>query len=263
MDIELNKEAEVALKIVDWLESQGWTCYKEVVGWRGRCDIYAVQGILTWAIEVKMNFTLKLLEQSLNWRYGAHYASLAIPVADTRRGEDARHFAEVLCHNFGMGLLYVSDDRIADPVRPVFRRKIRKPVLYEKSKYQIAGNNRSKFWSPFKETTDSILKVVPKDGIMLKELVMRIDHHYHSGNVARACISQWIRCGVIKELQLINGLVTWKEGYVPPIAPHWRDNRVGHVPYSLGAPVQISQELTEQSPPDNPVQPDGVPEKET
>jgi len=185
-------EAEMAEKVVAWLESQHWDVYQEVehVG-GGRADIVAVRAKIVWIIECKLTFGLSLLAQ-IEQRDGCHMRSVAVPaVAPGKRFSSERHFAErLLTKHFSSGLIEVGAHGVQEKVpAPLLRHqhkhatRVRLSLRPEHKTWAKAGTKHG-YFTPYQNLMGTIrrfLKTKP-DGASLKEIMDFIGdaHHYRS-----------------------------------------------------------------------------------
>lgn len=208
-------EEEMAATLVEWLKDYGATVYQEVQPSRyGRvADIVAIlPGGKVWVIETKMSFGLEVLDQAHRWIQYAHMVSIATPTL--RHSSD--HIGRVICRKLGIGLLEMDPGypslkdmeaivRIA--VEPEFRRwaasKHITDRLTEKHKsFAKAGNALGMRLTPYKATCEEAKRVAKeKPGIIMKDLIEEIPHHYTSAKVARASLAKWIKLKKVKGLR--------------------------------------------------------------
>lgn len=211
----MKKETEMAKKVIEWLNSQHWEVYQEVKIGSSIADIVSIQGKLIWIIECKLNFSLDLIGQALEWRRDANFVSIAIPKQKRRYISKARRVGYQILRNYGIGLIEIVNlnaDINHQKIEPKLNRKpyskLIKDSLCEKQKYWVpAGTCGGGYWTPFQETCRNVEKIVKTNpGIILKDLIDNLKHHYASDISARASISHWVKKGVI------NGVEYKKEG---------------------------------------------------
>jgi len=205
----MNAEAQLAHHVILWLRDLHWKVYQEVQMYPGiqRADIVAVQGGRYWVIECKVSMGLTVLGQCLHWHGFANYVSAATAPCRTKGvwkiaehcgvgwlsvcepGVVTEHVAPRLFRNpVGNGRLS-SFRRLADAVESM-------PADHET--YGSAGNNCGQFYSPFKQTCREVRDFVVKNpGCSLKELVSKVDTHYHSTATAISCLAAWIKQGKV------------------------------------------------------------------
>ena len=201
-------ETILAELVIKWLESQKWDVYQEVqIETYGKiADIIAVLGNLVWIIECKKSLSLSVMEQAYHWRRYSNFVSVAV---QRRKGTGGRDFAIKVLRTFNMGLLTVDlgcplNNKISEIIRPALNRKgltkrIKEKLLPAHKTFARAGNPDGLRWTPFQQTSISILHEVKKHpGITMTELMDKIHHHYSTESTARSCIAQWAQKGVIK-----------------------------------------------------------------
>lgn len=193
-------EADLAAKIVKWLNEQHYEVYQEVAGRDGIADIVAMMDRRLWVIETKTSLGLAVMQQAHRWKPYAHWVSVGVPF------NSGHGFPEMVCRQFGIGVLRVSMRQssysdITESVSPRLNRKaVTKNIrLCEEQKtHAVAGNNNGSHWSPYKQTCSGIVDYV-KDhpGCCLKELVENVRHHYSSRSGAKQCIAYWAQAGKV------------------------------------------------------------------
>lgn len=217
-------ETILAELVVKWLESQEWDVYQEVQieTYGPVADIVAVLGNLVWTIECKKSLSLSVMEQAYRWRRYSNFVSVAV---QRRKGSSGRRFAEQVLNTFGIGMLTVDlhcplDNKISEIIRPALNRKgltkrIKEKLLPAHKTFARAGNSDGLRWTPFQQTSISILHEVKKHpGLTMTELMNSIHHHYSAESTARSCISQWAQKGVIK------GVVVKRDGRLIRLYPN-------------------------------------------
>jgi len=206
--MKFRSESDLAKVVVKWLREDGWDVFQEVsLGeGRSRADLIACKDHIYWGIECKRQMSFELIAQAVRWGALCHISSIAVPTPNTRWGKDhARSLAYDVCEHYGLGILQVGHEvRIKRHPR-LNRHPIGKwsEILMDKHRdYAEAGNNYSRFWSPFKQTCEDFVKYVRSNpGCTLKEAVDGIKHHYSSSGGARACLIKWIEKGKINEVR--------------------------------------------------------------
>jgi len=205
-------EAELAKPLIPWLEAQHWTVYQEVQCsmYGAVADIVALQGNLSWVIEVKRSLTFALIEQATQWHGRARFVSVAVPSPKTRA--KGRRIAENLLEQMGIGLILIGDENWREPnqvIGPALRRRLYEGLAIAKfcteqhKTWAEAGTAGSDHWTPFQQTARDVCRYVGEHpGCSLKELVDGIDHHYNRDATARSCLARWLREGVIKGVRV-------------------------------------------------------------
>jgi len=193
-------ETLLAKKVTQWLEAQGWEIFPEVQCPRKRrvVDIYArrtIGGILeTWAIEVKAQFGLQVLEQANYWQGHAHKVSIAVPALKARR---AKIFAYKIVQLLGLGMLEIGKT-VTEHQQPRRYPAPKIPQLVNAQKSFAPGNNRREYWTPFKGTVEQLQYVVKTNpGVSLADAISQIDHHYKSARSAQQTLIRHINSGTV------------------------------------------------------------------
>lgn len=196
------KESDIAQICVNYLETKGYTVYKEVTmnGKGGRrADIYGTMGDISIIVEAKMSFSLKVIEQAYNWRVNANRAYICIP-KPKRSGRKSFNFGLKVCKELGIGVITV-DYNMQDcniELESNYHENIKRPVLYDAQKNSVAGNDESKFHSAFKETCLNFDKyMIDKDNIKLSEIIDNIKHHYASKVSAQSSLKKMIELNIL------------------------------------------------------------------
>ena len=201
-------ETELAAALTTWLQSDGWDVYHEVVipHVSSRPDIVARRGAFTWVIETKMNLSLDLMEQGVEWipRGVANMVSIAVPKNNHR----SRWFCSRTLRHFGVGMLEVSPTFVTVNEKPIIQRRlIRKIELRDEqsatnTEYAAAGSARGGFWTPFRGTVDQMRRALTLNGPMtMAHLIDSIQHHYSSAASARGALMGRIQDGTIKGIE--------------------------------------------------------------
>ena len=156
-----------------------------------------------------MNLGLDVIYQAHGWHAFAHYISIGIP---TKLRSKTFPFGKTVCKKFNIGVLSCDFSRlhrggVNELVKPSLFRKplkhLRRALHEEHKTYAQAGNADGKFWSPFKNTCQNLVREVSLNpGMTMKELINTVKHHYASETGARGSIVQWTRAGKIKGLRL-------------------------------------------------------------
>lgn len=188
-------EVDLAVRVISWLEADGWDVYQEVDG----ADIVAVRHSVLWVIECKIILGFPVLEQAMHWRTRAH--SVLVATAPRRT---SRNVVKSFCSYAGIGWIEVPTSRTVNIlVRPEFNRKAKterlsKLLRPEHKTYAAAGSPTGRAWTPFKETCRDLLRFVRKSpGVSMKEALSSIKHHYNSGSSAVRSLSKMIDKGVV------------------------------------------------------------------
>lgn len=197
-------ESELAAVVVKWLIADGWEVYQEVNAFGGTCDIVAVRGRVSWAIECKLAVNLEVIGQANRWVHRASMASIATP--QKYKGEAVHQVAHKLLRMLGAGWLKVASDHVQEEIGARFTRPrddIRDKLHEEQKSIVAAGGNRGGYWTPFKGTCREVLVIVQKaPGITMKQMVDGLKHHYKSPASARACLGDLAEKGLVPGVRL-------------------------------------------------------------
>lgn len=188
-------EADLARPLVAWLRDLGWDVYQEVACHTGgrRADIVAKKGSVLWVVETKLRLGWEVLSQAEFWLRYAHRVSIGVPTTHTA--------AERCCKLLGLGLLWaINSEQVHERVTPAFRRHVTptlgRALREEHKTFGEAGNCLSQYYSPYKATCRALLDEVQRTpGILLKDLVAKVPHHYASPESARCSIAKWAEYG--------------------------------------------------------------------
>jgi len=209
-------EQDVAAIVVDYLEQLGADVYQEVECQGGVADLVARVGAEIWIVEVKTSFSLALLLQAMDRRRCAHRVVIAAPY--TRNIRDVG----VVCEALGIGVWQV---RVPDPSstweQPEVRQLVtsarhnRRPVELakrlepgHKTHAKAGAVGAAGRWTPFRRTCEALAAVVSREpGVLLKQAIDQIEHHYATDANARSSMLKWIEVGRVPgvELRRTNG----------------------------------------------------------
>lgn len=212
-------ENDLARLVQSELEADGWTVYEEVQVHRGGAiaDLVAERNGFLKVIETKMSLSLSVIEQAYQWQGYANAVFIAFPrfrplnkpfYTDPK----GQRIATLMCKHFGIGVL-----KIAETEHGFFENGIefktlspagfnRKPIRLLRDSLHTdllakgnAGVKGGGYWTPFRSTCDKLRTVVTADpGISMREAVASIDHHYQKDGTAVACLSKYLRDGVLE-----------------------------------------------------------------
>jgi hypothetical protein len=211
-------EVELAKKIIEWLELNGWEVFQEVRKEWGQpiADIVARKDGVIWVIETKTSFTLDVMEQADYWKGRANMVSIGIP-SGTTRGHKDHAFRTKVCELLGIGILTLDheyDTRYSyhpsgireklQPFKVISAYNWDKILKPEHKDYCEAGATSAQHrFTPFRSTVDQLIVVVRDNpGITLKDAIVLIKHHYQKNATAVACLTKFICNGVIKEIEV-------------------------------------------------------------
>ncbi len=77
MPVTKRSEFHIREAVIEWLEKQGWACYREVVLDDKRADLVARMGNKLWVVECKQLRAKKLIEQAIHWSRFSDMTSVA------------------------------------------------------------------------------------------------------------------------------------------------------------------------------------------
>lgn len=196
-------ESDVAEVVKTYLVAARHEVYCEVALDVGRIDIVAVsRGILT-SVEVKRRLSLDVLGQAAHRARYFHRSVAAFPMPRNRGY--APLVLQAMHRATGIGIWEVKENSVRELFAPRFCRR---PCcdgilesLCEQQQHQPAGVAKG-FWSPFKDTKRALIGFVRSNpGCSLKEAMGKVKHHYASHSSAYNSMAQWIRQGVITEIE--------------------------------------------------------------
>lgn len=202
-------EAALAKTVVTELQRQGYETYEEVSEGYGckRADIVAVRGPVVAVVECKAKLSMRLLDQLLMWHGGAH---LIIGAHGwSRRSQSAERF----CEQEGFGLWCVNGEEIAERVSPRLHRvagvaSLRRKLRPEQrsGEYAKAGTQGG-YYTPFRQTCKALLDlvVVHPEGLVFKEALAQVGHHYASSRSALSALPEAIRNGLVPGVRFEDG----------------------------------------------------------
>lgn len=207
-------EADIGEVVKSYLSEAGQEVYCEVdTGAIGRIDIIAVSGRIITAVELKVHLSLEVLGQAIDRRYYVHRSIAAFPRS---KHSGYRGYVLKAVHvATGIGIWEVSNGYVRELYPPLLNRKARSEriveSLDERQKHQAAGVSCG-YWSPFRDTKYALVEFVRKHpGCTLKDTMTGIEHHYKTHSTAYSSMAKWIHAGVIKEVELRDGLLYLKE----------------------------------------------------
>jgi len=185
----MDKETELAKVVIQWLKEQNWEVWQEakLVGkYYGPIhDIIAVKHDITWCIECKLSFNLKVIEQAYN--SNAILKSIAVPKYNG--------FGEMLCRKLGIGIIYVKDYNIDEKSGKIFRENynLYKEIIKTLENIPqsfVESGSKGGYWTPYKQTMISVKKYIEEhEGCSFKDIIDNLkNHHYASNATAKVCI---------------------------------------------------------------------------
>lgn len=206
----MSREQDLAARVVAWLQAQRFDVYEEVQPPRceSRADIVGVRDGLSWIVECKTTLGLAVIRQADAWRGWAEYRSVAVP--SPFRHSDDRYFAETLCRERGIGVLYVparSAFDLSEKVSPTLDRAARRAGLMrdalvpEQKTGPKAGSTAGGHWTPFRATCRDLARIVRcEPGIPLARAIAQLPEgrgHYMSAGSARSSLFTLVQRGIV------------------------------------------------------------------
>jgi hypothetical protein len=206
-------EQNLSSPVVAWLREQNWDVFQEV-GCGGKvADIVVTQGPLLGVVEVKTTLGLSVLEQCYHWRRYANLVWAATPWHKTRNW-----FAGRVAADYGIGLISVREWTLREErafsvdenTKPDLRRRVDSRLRdslrpeHASGDYADAGAiGAAGRYTPFAATCSELRRIVAaRPGVMLRDAVAEMRHHYHSAATARSSLAHWIRSGSVKGVEL-------------------------------------------------------------
>ena len=201
-------EIDLCKKLIIYLEAQGWTIYQEVPLSCGTCDIIATKKIspfvtLAWIIEAKKSFSFDVIAQANERKNSAHYVSIFTP---HRKSKASKWLVVDFLKYLGIGYIELNYNNI--DIKELIPPKLNRKANYKKTLASLdekhktfcpAGSPSPKTWTPFKAFCESIENEVKKSpGILLKDLISKINHKYSSQAGAIASIKFYSKEGIMK-----------------------------------------------------------------
>lgn len=199
-------ESDLAAPIDTYFSERGFETYHEVLYMGFRADMVATLKLerttLIVVCEFKTGLGLDLIEQAARWvRHGyAHRSFACVPY---RRIRSTARITEQLCRYVGIGVIGVEGrGETNERIPSVLHRKAAPGLLgalTEAHKTGLRGGSAGGgYETPFRSTCRNLAAYVAKNpGVGIKELVARIDHHYHRDSTATQCLRKWAQLGRI------------------------------------------------------------------
>ena len=200
---KIQKEIEVGKLMVDYFIEREWEVYQEVRFLDHTCDLIAISGKFSWAIECKLSNFFKLMSQAKRWLGYFSFVSIAYPWQ--KRNHDEHALAYEICKYLGIGLFGVRDGSVIEIFRPKFYRRLHEmgPYLDKAQQNFISAGSKGGYWSPFKQTCESLRWFVKgHPGYSMKEAMFGIKHHYSSDITARSAMFHWLHAGKVKGVHI-------------------------------------------------------------
>lgn len=192
----MNKEAKLALIIRDYFNNKGYTTYGEVIHKSSRCDLIAKKDEEIIAVEVKMTFSFKLLQQAEYWLDKSNYVYIVVPSVFRRK---KRNFAIKVAKKFGIGVFEINKSGKIKLICDAKLNKIKYNItLYKEQQQTISSNSCNNYVTPFKLTVKKLNEFMEdKNKYVFKDLINEINHHYKSDKSAISALSKLIKDNVI------------------------------------------------------------------
>lgn len=202
------KETELAKHIIKYLKKQQYEIYQEVSIYSRIADIVAKKDDQIWVIECKKSMSLALLEQAYYYLKFADKVSAAI--IKPKRRTRSFDFGKYLLMTKGIGCLEYSKNKYSEYIHESLSPNLLNPalkdrvILYEEQKnFKNAGGKGAYHFTSFKKTVQELYFYVnDHPGILLKDALKSIDHHYSSEKSAYSSIKKMIDTNVINCLKL-------------------------------------------------------------
>lgn len=212
MSVTTRRETDIAKPALELLREMGFDLYQEVP-YGGRADIVGVlAGRTVCVCEVKAALTFDVIAQAKRWHRHAHWVFVAVPGLMNRGPSDGRRLAYDLCESLGIGVIeieirdgygmvsirnYPRLNRSAEP------KKLLAELRPEHKEYAAAGSCNGRYWSRWKDSVRHLVEHVRQHpGIVLKDLLTVVPHHWSTNASAKGCVARQIQSGIIKELSL-------------------------------------------------------------
>jgi hypothetical protein len=232
--VDIKTEQQAAALVVEYLTEAGMDVYQEVD--LGGCvaDIVAVRGREIWIVEVKMSWSLDLLEQLVEhqrWCRG-HRLFAAVPAGRMHR-QRQRLFLRM-----GFGSISIRPNEYHErwggqrtQVEEMAPRTTCKPlprilaVLDDghKTHAKAGAPGAAGRWTPFRKTCEALADAVKaKPGMTIKEVIDGLKHHYSSDACARSSLLTWAQAGKVPGVHVVHEgkrLTLWPVGMTPQPRP--------------------------------------------
>ncbi len=227
---EWESEAEMAARLVAWLEHSGYDVYQEVEYLAGIADVVAVKNKQILVVECKLQFSFHVVEQASNWKTYADFVAVGLPSyywgdSSYRSRRNASYppgwsYGFRSCFRDNIGVMLIGKEQaMADAVYmphglpprthvvdaapmvalPSSARERFLGILRPEHKtYAKAGSPTGRRWSPFKETCENLRKyVVEHPGCSIKDAAMVVKHHYKKSSTFVRCMPVLIQKGAV------------------------------------------------------------------
>lgn len=204
-------EAQMAERVVKWLEADGWECFFEVAIPKltdRRADIVAAKGEKLRVVECKKTFGFELLDQAAHWLPYSHETFIAIPYAPFK--SDARSMGLRVAKLLKLGVLDVTSlwpvdisngvtdvhVRVPPETRLSCDSRLQRSLCPEHKTHAQPGTRGGGQWTPFRATCEALARHAAENpGCTLAAAIKAIDHHYSSDRSAAQSIATWFDKG--------------------------------------------------------------------
>ena len=174
------KETELAAVVKNHLEKQGWDVYPEVGVYTGsaRCDLVAVKGEKTWAIECKLNDIVGVYNAARKWRYRANLVSIAMKPVRANAclwSYDAKESPNI-------GIISVYENHIVEIHSPRYYKYLKDTSLLENCtpdhKELGQAGAKSKYYTPYLKLLKKIsVEAHREHGQRLEDVIDNLPPH--------------------------------------------------------------------------------------
>jgi hypothetical protein len=129
------KESDLALKFIEFF-NEGYEIYNEVSAGGSTVDFVAYSHPIKIGVEVKLTFSLKVIEQAFYNKNYFNYVYVAVP-----KGKH-RHFVYMICEKLNVGVLEYDEKRkfVYEAIKPKINRKVSHVKLEDYMKRSVAGS---------------------------------------------------------------------------------------------------------------------------
>ena len=223
----IKSEQEAAALVVGYLTSMGLDVYQEVQMTGVVADIVTLRGPEIWIVEVKMSWSLDLLEQLRFHQAHGHAHRIFAAVPQTRNDHDRQRL--FLSCGFGSICIRNSPEEWGKKtqVEVMAPRQTSHPLPATLARLDEGHKTHAKAgapgaagrYTPFRKTVDTLARVVrDRPGLTIKEAIVGMDHHYSSDACAKASLLTWAQAGKVPGVyvaQIGKQLTLWPEGMQP------------------------------------------------
>lgn len=213
-DPQFKSEQEAAAQVVAYLEEGGHSGYQEVELGSGVADIVTLNGREVWVIEVKMTWSLDLLQQLWEHRRRGHGHRIFAAVPYTKN----HYEREMLFRSIGFGVITIfgpedwKTRRKTTQITTMAPRLTSKPLPHIVAKLDEGHKTHAKAgapgavgrWTPFRRTCEALAAIVYRSpGILMKDAMKDLKHHYSSDASARNCLLRLIQDEAVPDVHAV------------------------------------------------------------